>query len=218
MTDDLSRRDDPAAAPAPAPVPTPTPGAGGPVPAYIPAGVIARPAPAKSSRGGLLTGALVIAALIAAAGVGFAGGRVTAPAAAATNRGNAFGGAGAFPNASGRGNGGAFGGGAFAGGNIALDGSVVAVGDGTITIQPTGGTGTVVISVPSTATYHSQGSASSADVAVGTSVQVTVSRGQFRAPDASGAPGAASASPGANGANGANGFNLTATDITVTGK
>ena len=235
MTNDPTRTPDPAipGQPVPAqpvqPVPTqPVPGAeawyatpapvtpgSAQAPSFIPAGIGAKPAPAKATkRGGLLTGALVVAALIAALGVGFAAGRVTSPQQTGTGRGQGFGngngnGSG-FPNASGRpGNG--FGG--FAAGSIAVSGSVVAMGNGTITVQPAGGSGTVRIAVPNTTTYHSQGSASSTDVAIGSQVQVTVNRPQFRGgADASGAP-AASGNPGA-GTNAA----LTATDILLTGK
>jgi hypothetical protein len=160
--------------------------------------------------------ALVAAGLIAAAGVGFAGGRVTAPQQTANARGQGLGNGAGFPNASGRTGNGGFGG-AFASGSIAISGSIVAMGNGTITVQPAGGSGTVQIAVPSTTTYHSQAAASSTDIAIGTPVQVTVNGRQFRGgPDASGAPGgAANASPGASGAPG---LNLTATDILVTGK
>ncbi len=199
--------------------PGPTmPGSAG-APSFIPAGIGAKPAPAKASKqGGLLTGALLVAALIAALGVGFAAGRVTSPQQTTTGRGQGSGngnGSGT-PNASGRpGNG--FGG--VAAGSIEVSGSVVALGDGTITVQPAGGSGTVQIAVPSTTTYHSQGSASSTDLAIGSQVEVTVNRPQFRGgADASGAPGA-SANPG-TGTGGANGANaaLTATDILLTGK
>jgi hypothetical protein len=223
MTNDPTRPVDPwsgphAGAPAPAPGFQPTaagPAPAGPAPAYIPAGIVARPEPGKSSgRVSLLTAGLVIAALIAAVGVGFAAGRVTAPQAT-NGRGQAIGNGAGFPNASGRtGNGGGFGG--FASGNISISGSVVALGDGSITIQPEGGSGTVTVQVPSTATYHAQGSASSSDVAVGTQVQVTATRPTFRGgPDASGAPGASGAP---NAIPGANGLNLSATDILVIGK
>jgi len=224
MTDDPTRATDPGTPPQPAPgtgpwYATPETGApaGSPAPSFIPAGINAKPVQPKSSaRGGLLTGALVIAGFVAAAGLGFAGGRVTAPQQAPTGRGQGFGNGGGFPNASGRGGNGGFGG-AFAAGSIAISGSIVAMGNGSITVQPAGGNGTVQIAVPATTTYHAQAAAASTDLAIGTQVQVTVNGAQFRrgGPEASGAP-AASAGPG-SGANGA-GPGLTATDILVTGK
>jgi hypothetical protein len=182
-------------------------------PSFIPASILASPKKASSGRVATGTVVLVLAGFVAAAGIGFAGGRATAPQAAASTRGfgtgGANGGAG-FPNASGVPGGGRNGGfGALAGGGTAITGSVTAIGNGTITIQTSAGT-PVTITVPSTATYHGQTAASATDVTVGSQVQVTINRAGFRggAPDASGAP---AASPGA-------GLTISATDITIVGK
>ena len=182
-------------------------GAPGTIPSFIPASVAL--APKKANQGRVATGTivLVVAGFVAAAGIGFAGGRATAPAA--TTGGRNFPGANGqgFPTASGGvPNGGAFG--ALGGGSTAVDGTVTAVGTGTITIQTTGGQ-SVTITVPSTATYHGQTAAQAADVAVGSKVAVAINRTGFGRPDASGAPGGA-ASPGT--------ITITATDITLLAK
>lgn len=186
---------------------------GVPAASFIPASVAL--GAKKPSQGRVATGTivLVLAGFVAAAGIGFAGGRATAPqpAAAARNFGNGANG-GNFPNASGFGGGngaaGAFG--ALGGGGTEITGSVTAVGDGTLTITIAGGQ-SVTVTVPSTATYHGQTSASASDVAVGSQVQVSINRAGFRGgrPDASGAPGANPA---------AGGLTLTATDVTIVAK
>jgi hypothetical protein len=193
------------------PAPAPLPPAGSPAtPSFIPASVML--APKKASGGRVATGTivLVLAGFVAAAGIGFAGGRATAPQAttAARNFGNGANGGNGFPNASGL-TGGAGGLGALGGGGTEVTGAVTAVGNGTITLQIAGGQ-SVTITVPSTATYHGQTAASAADVAVGSQVQVTITRLGFRdgRPDASGAP---AASAGA-------GLSITASDITLIAK
>ena len=186
--------------------PEPRPAA---TPSFIPAGISPAGPPKSSGRGSsVLTTVLVITAIVAAVGLGFAAGRATAPATA--GRGNFGDGGQAFPNASGRPTGG--GGIGRLGGAISVTGSVVALGNGTMTVQDASGN-QVTVAVPSTATYHSQAAGSASDVAIGTNVTVTVERPQFRGPDASGAP---DASPGA--ARGQGGLNLTATDVLVLGK
>jgi hypothetical protein len=178
------------------------------------AAAVARPKSRSGASAGTL--AFVVAVVVAAAGLGFAGGRLSAPAAATTARGNFpnggnFAGGSFNPNASGnpgRGGASAFGGG---GGNVSIDGQVTAVANGSITIQTANGQ-SVTLQVPSTATYHAQAPATSSDVTVGSNVQVSVNAGRtgFR-PDASGQP-AASGQLG----QGAAGFAVT--DITVVGK
>lgn len=204
-------------APAGGPVPVPPTGAsqapaGQPyVPTFIPptvAAAAANPKPKGKVSGGTI--AFVVAVVIAAAGLGFAGGRLTAPAA--TGRGNFpnggnFPGASFDPNASGNPNRGGFGG--FGGGSISLSGQVTAVANGSITVQTASGQ-SLTLQVPSTVTYHAQASAAPTDVTVGSQVQVSVNRGNLR-PDASGQP-AASGQPGAGASA------LTVTDITVLGK
>lgn len=188
------------------------------VPSFIPPSVASAAANPKRRTGSSAgTLAFVVAVVVAAAGLGFAGGRLTAPAAATRSgftgqNGGNF--PGANPNASGNPNRGFGGlGGAFAGA-ISLDGQVTSVANGSITIQTANGQ-SVTLQVPSTATYHAQAPATSSDVTVGSKVQVSVSR-PARAegsaqPEASGQPG-----QGLGGGQG--GFGLTVTDITVVGK
>lgn len=218
MSFDPSRQQPPAApqpgAPTPPPAggPSPFPPTGGQpgVPSFIPPTVAAAAAnPKPRSRVSAGTIAFVAAIVIAAAGLGFAGGRLTAPAS--TGRGGFAGGnfpGGSFtPGGSGTGNRGGFGG--LGAASISIDGQVTAVANGSITIQTANGQ-SVTLQVPSTVTYHAQASAAPSDVTVGASVQVSVNRGNFR-PEASG-------QPGAPGQPGQGGLNLTATDITVLSK
>jgi hypothetical protein len=200
----------------PGPVPgQPTPPAPQPaVASFIPPSVVAAAArPAARQGTPASTIAFVAAIVIAAAGLGFAGGRLTAPASASARGNFANGGFSNFargsfnPNASGnpdRGLGGA----AFGVGDIAIDGQVTAVSSSSITVQTANGQ-TVTLQLPSTVTYHTQAAGSSTDVTVGAHVQLSVARGN--APTASGGP-APSGQPG-NG-----GFQMDVTDITVLGK
>lgn len=181
------------------------------VPSFIPPSVVAAVAtPKPGNRVPAGTVSFVAAIVVAAVGLGFMGGRMTAPVAAARTFGNGNG----FPTASGgtgAGRNGGFGG--FAAGAVAVTGQVTAIAKGSITIQTAAGQ-SVTVEVPSTATYHAQAAAASTDVGVGTQVQLTVNRPNgFRGgADASGAPSASSA-PAGNG-----GLSLTATDILVLGK
>jgi hypothetical protein len=188
------------------------------VPSFIPPSVAAaaiNPKPRTKVSAGTL--GFVLAIVVAAAGLGFAGGRLTAPAAATTrggfgaNGGN-FGGNGANgPTASGgAGRNGGLGG--FNTGNVSLSGQVTAIADGSITVQTAGGQN-VTVSVPSTVTYHAQAGAAATDVKVGSSVQLTVSRPTFRGADASGAPIASQQTT-----TGGAGLQLSATDILVLSK
>lgn len=162
--------------------------------------VISRP---QRSSGRGTTILFAVAAAIAIAGVAFAGGRLTAPAAAATTgrqfgNGQFQGGNGAFP-----GNGGAFRGGV---GGFGITGRVEAMGSDGVTLKLVSGQ-TVTIPIDTKTTYHATVGAAASDVTVGSTVRVTAERAGF--PGASGAP-TASGAPGIT-------FG-TATDITVTGK
>ena len=129
----------------------------------------------------------------------FAAGRATAPAAAATNgrgfngNGQAFGGGGLAPNASGAPGRGGFGG-AFAAGGLTIEGTVTAVTTDSITLQLTSGQ-SITIPTDSQTTYHTRAAAKPSDVATGSTVQVQLSGrgftgggGQDGGPTASGAP------------------------------
>ena len=204
---------------APAPQPGPAPAGRPPmqppmqqpvVPSFIPPSVAASAvAPRSKSRVSAGTVAFVVAIVVAAAGLGFAGGRVTAPQSSARAAFQA----GGFGNGNGaanpNGGAGRTGGlGAFAAGDIAVTGQVTAIADGSMTIQTSAGQ-SVTVAVPSTVTYHAQTGASSSDVTVGSNVQLTVTRPNgFRGgAEASGAP-----------APSAGAFQLSATDVTVLGK
>ena len=176
---------------------------------------------------------LLGAAIIALAGVAFATGRLTAPApAAAVTAANGqipAGGTGALgpgggrtrgsfdPNASfapGQGFGGQGGqgaaGGALGGGaaGVNITGSVVSVSATEITVQLANGT-TINIPIDSATAYHAQASAKSSDVKTGSKVEIQVTGGIGRTPNASGAP-----APNASGA--PRGANLgTASSITI---
>jgi hypothetical protein len=184
------------------------------VPSFIPP-TVATSAAAPGARRGMSAGTLAFGAaiVIAATGLGFAGGRLTAPTATAARgnfNGNFAGGnvpGGSFnPNA-----GGGRGGFGF-GGSFSVAGQVTAVSGSSVTIQTAGGQ-TVTLTVPSTVAYHTQAPGSASDVAVGANVQITATRPNVR-PDASGAPAAG----GQTGGSGPGGFSLNVTDITVLSK
>lgn len=197
----------PVAPPAPSPAQPPRPM----VPSFIPASVAAAAANPKSKNASRLSGttiALVLAFVVAGAGLGFAGGRLTAPASnGGGNRGGFVPGGSFAPGASGEpGRNGGFGG---FNGSVSITGQVTAIANGSITVQTSSGQN-VTIEVPSSVTYHAQTAASATDVAVGTNVTLSVNRPNFR-PGASGVPAASPATPGG-------GLNFTATDILVLGK
>lgn len=183
------------------PTPTPTP-----IPPVRP--------PKKQNRSGTVL--LAVAGLVAVAGVAFAGGRLTAPPAAAADGGTRT---GNFPFGSfapgGGFRGGVPGGGGAAGLARSIDvrGQVTAVTADSITIKTDTGTD-VTLPINSSTTYHSATAATSSSVTVGSTVVIEPgtgsAAGQSFAPGAipSVAPGA---SPGQFG-----GFNLgPATDVTV---
>jgi hypothetical protein len=164
----------------------------------------------RAKRAGSTSVLLIVSALIALGGVGFAVGRATSTgsggtgdtSAAALNNGFPGGGA----NASGRPD--------FAGGANALtsattvSGTVVSSTADSITIQLANGQ-QVTLSTGSSTAYHSQTSASGSDVAVGASVIVKTAATTGSAASPAASP-AASAGTGTGGAR-------NATDITITG-
>jgi hypothetical protein len=121
----------------------------------------------KQSRTGTI--ALAAAAFVAVAGLAFAGGRLTAPASAAS-AGNNF--RGNSPFASFDPNGG-FPGGGLSGQlrSLTLRGQVTSVTASAITIQLDTGS-TVTLPIDNQTTYHKSVSGSSSDVAVGSTVVV----------------------------------------------
>jgi hypothetical protein len=139
---------------------------------------------------------LLIAAMIAIGGVMFAVGRATAGSGgtAANNSGNRGGFAGrAFPSlAPGQTlNPGQFGNRGLGLGGV-VSGTVQSIGPDSMTITLASGS-TVTVDLSGTTTYHSETAASATDVAVGSTVQVTINTGS------SGASPGASPSPGASG-------------------
>ena len=167
------------------------------------ASVIAKPKSSGSRSTSLL---LLLAGAIAVGGIAFAGGRLTAPAAASTTgrfaNGQGFPGAGQLP---GNGQGFAGRGGGF--GGISLSGTVSAVSADSITLDLESGT-SITIPLDGKTTYHTATAATAGDVTVGSEVRVTpgaraVTPGATFEPNASPGPGAGRITFGA------------ATDVTV---
>ncbi len=149
--------------------------------------------PAKKDRTTIAL--LLVAALVAVGGIGFAVGHVTAnPNVASNSNGprNGLGGRGAFASlAPGETfNLGQFGGG-FARGGLggSVTGTVQSVDGATMTIKLASGT-TVTVDLSSGTTYHNETSASSSDVKTGSTVLVQIdtaaAAGSSPAPNASG--------------------------------
>jgi hypothetical protein len=163
-------------------------------PAASPAVVPARPA-----RRDPLPIVLALAALVAVGGVSFAGGRLTAPAAAVTGlpgtgqRGGQ--GNGQQGNGPGNGQGNGFGNvGRALGAGAAIKGTIAAVAADHITLRLDNGQ-SLDIPVDTGTTYHRQTSATSADVTTGAPVLVQMGSNAAGgagpvAPNASNAPGA----------------------------
>jgi len=156
------------------------------------------PVTKKSSRGGTI--ALLVAGFIAAAGLAFAAGRLTAPAAAASANGPTGGfrfgpGRSLAPGQTFNPGGGNFGGGrAFAGG-LTVRGQVTAITSDAITVKMDDGT-TVSVPLNTSTTYHQATSSSASSVAVGDKVAVQAGAPTFT----NGGPGSSpEASPGAGG-------------------
>lgn len=180
----------------------------------------AQPAARRKTRSSrVLDAALVLAGVLAVAGVAFGVGRATAPVAAAANGGFRNGGTfgnGNFPQRSfdpnnPPGRGGAFG----LGNGLSIDGTVTAVTADSLTLKLANGN-EVTFKLDGSTTYHQSTAGSSSDVAVGDAVAVKVTgNGRFFGGGQGGNGGAqASPAPGASGAPGT--ANLQATDITVT--
>ena len=185
----------------PTPPASPAPPAFAPPPAFTPPPEFVAPAIPRR-RSSLLTSVLLAAAgAVAVAGLAFAAGRLTAPAAASTTGTGRLGGGQGFAGRSfapGAGNGlrSAFGG-------LGLRGTVTAVDGNTITVKLANGT-QIKVQTDASTTYHQQASGSASDVTSGKSVIVEPQSG------AGGFGG---------GANGGTGTTPTvkASDITVAG-
>ena len=179
----------------------------------------ATPAPAKTpikpkKQDRTTIALLLIAALVAVGGIGFALGHLTAPATTAaavpTGGRGGFGGRAIPSLAPGQTfdtsqfGGGAGGRGGLGGVSGGVSGTVQAVSGSQITVQLANGT-IETIDISGTTTYHSEAAASSTDIKVGTSVTVqidtTVLASQAPNPSASGALG---------------GRTLTAKDVLIT--
>lgn len=152
-------------------------------------------APARRRGRDPLTLIMFAAAFVALAGVGFAVGRVTAPAAAPAGFGGRggngfnFPGGSFAPDASGAAGAGL---GRFAGG-VSIQGTITEVTADHITLKLTNGS-SVTIPVDTKTAYHHQTSATSSDVQSGVSVIVQLTAGVGGGggglqPNASGAPG-----------------------------
>ena len=158
--------------------------------------------PARPARRDPLPIVLALAALVAVGGVSFAGGRLTAPAAAVTGlpgtgqrggqgdgqQGNGQG------NGFGNGQGNGFGNLGRAGAGVAIKGTIAAVAADHITLRLDSGQ-TLDIPIDTGTTYHRQTSATSADVTTGAPVLVQMGSNVAGgagpvAPNASNAPGA----------------------------
>ena len=203
------------AAPEPMPVGAPVVAPGS---AIAPTPSVAKPA-RKSGGVSILNVALGIAVLVATAGVAFAVGRSTAPAAASQVAGITPGGGRNFtnggPNASfdpnggfgaGRGAGNANGGRFGFGGAPTIQGTVDSITADSVTIKTADGN-TITIGLDSTTTYHQQADATASDVEAGKTVILKLSGG-FR-------PGNGNGNGNANG-NGNGSVSLgTASDVTV---
>ena len=155
----------------PAPAPSTTP-AFAPPPAFTPPPEFVAPAiPRRLSS--LLTSVLLAAAgAVAVAGLAFAAGRLTAPAAASTTGTGRFGGFGGGQGLAGR----SFAPGAGNGlrsafGGLGLRGTVTAVDGNTITVKLANGT-QIKVQTDASTTYHQQASGSASDVTSGKSVIV----------------------------------------------
>ena len=169
------------------------------------ASVIAKPA-SSSGRGTSLL--LLLAGAIAVGGLSFAGGRLTAPAAATTGRtGTGQFPGGQIPGGQIPGNGQGFPGRGDSFGGISLSGTVSAVSADSITVKLASGT-SITIPLDGKTAYHAATAATAGDVTVGSQVRVTpggrtANPGASLDPNASPGPGAGGISFGA------------ATDVTV---
>ena len=171
--------------------------------------VVSGPAFRRPRGTRILNAVLAIAVALAIAGVAFAVGRFTAPAAVAASRfGN--GGPGQLFNGNGSGNangngGGRGAGGFLAGGGVTIEGTVESISDTTLTLKTASGQ-TIQVALEGTTTYHAQSDASASDVKSGGTVVVRLNlRGGFGNAGPGSSPGTADG--GAT--------NPTASDVTV---
>ena len=145
----------------------------------------AAPTPTQPRRmGGIswVNAALALALAVAIGGIGFAAGRLTAPATLAAANGIGRFGGGNFPGGLGP-NGGYFPGGGddngggfrglFGGGGASIEGTVESVSGDTLTLKLANGS-TIQVSLSGSTTYHAQASATSGDVKAGGTVIVRV--------------------------------------------
>ena len=176
----------------------------------MPPPVVPVPATRRSRGARILNAVLAVAVALAIAGVAFAAGRLTAPAAAFAGRfgngapGQIFNGNGnGNGNGGGRGQGGA--GGFLAGGGVTIQGTVESITDTTLTLKTASGQ-TIQVALEGTTTYHAQSDASASDVKTGGTVLVRLNlRGGFGNAGPGSSPGTADG--GAT--------NPTASDVTV---
>ena len=161
----------------------------------------------KKKSGNATNLLLVGAALVAIGGIGFAGGRATAPAAAAVT---------GFPGIGQGGPTGSFNpGGAPGGGgdtSVTISGTVKSVDGTTLTITTANGTDTAIDT--SASTFHAQSAATAADVTVGSTVSVSVSGLGFRLGGNGGGGAGASGAPPVSAGSDSNA--IPATDVTIT--
>jgi hypothetical protein len=147
----------------------------------------AMPTPTGAARPGArwVNVALAVAVAIAIGGVGFAAGRMTAPASAiGAGNGRFFGngtvpGGGYFPGRFGNGTGADAGRGFLGAGGASIEGTVDSVTSDTLTLKLPSGQ-TIQVSLGGSTTYHSQAAASASDVAPGSDVivRIQINRGQ----------------------------------------
>jgi len=188
----------------PAPAPPTSPSFSPPPPAFTPPPQFVAPAMPRR-RSSFLTSVLLAAAgAVAVAGLAFAAGRLTAPAAASTTGTGRFGGFGGGQGFAGR----SFAPGAGNGlrsafGGLGLRGTVTAVDGNTITVKLANGT-QIKVQTDTSTTYHQQASGSASDVSSGKSVIVELQ------------PGAGGFGGGGN-AGGETTPTVKASDITVAG-
>jgi hypothetical protein len=155
-----------------------------PDPAATSAPVVTAAASRRTNGSRILNIVLGIAIALAIGGVGFASGRLTAPAAAFPN---GLGPGGQVFNGNGRPGGQGAQGGLFSGG-LTIEGTVESVSATTMTIKTASGK-TIQFAIDGTTTYHAQTDATSSEVATGGKVIVRLDVGSFRGgPNASGGP------------------------------
>ena len=161
-----------------------------------------RPAPV-TSKGGVSNRALNLllggALVLAVAGIAFALGRMTAPAATITGgnfpNGGVFNGQGPTGNGNGgfQGRGNGQGGiGIFGGGGPTIEGTVESVSGTTLTLKTADGQ-TIQIALNGSTTYHAQSDATASDVVTGSKVLVRI---DFRRGDGAGGPQATAGTGG----------------------